>query len=59
MLFSATMPPAILAITKQYQKDPVLVQIQSAHRTVDAVAQYYVSVLMGRKADALQLLLLR
>lgn len=58
VLFSATMPPAILAITKQYQKDPVLVQIQSAHRTVDAIAQYYVSVPMGRKTDALQLLLL-
>lgn len=58
VLFSATMPLAILAITKQYQKDPVLVQIQSAHRTVDAIAQYYVSVPMGRKTDALQLLLL-
>ncbi|MGN1402829.1 MAG: DEAD/DEAH box helicase, partial [Ruminococcus sp.] len=58
VLFSATMPPAILAITKQYQKEPVLVQIQSAHRTVDAIAQYYVSVPMGRKTDALQLLLL-
>ena len=58
VLFSATMPPAILAITKQYQKGPVLVQIQSAHRTVDAIAQYYVSVPMGRKTDALQLLLL-
>lgn len=58
VLFSATMPPAILAITKQYQNDPVLVQIQSAHRTVDAIAQYYVSVPMGRKTDALQLLLL-
>ena len=33
VLFSATMPPAILAITKQYQNDPVLVQIQSAHRS--------------------------
>ncbi|MCD7958310.1 MAG: DEAD/DEAH box helicase [Ruminococcus sp.] len=58
VLFSATMPPAILALTKQYQKDPILVQIQSAHRTVDAIAQYYVSVPMGRKTDALQLLLL-
>ena len=57
-LFSATMPPAILAITKQYQKEPVLVQIQSAHRTVDAIAQFSVSVPMGRKTDALQLLLL-
>lgn len=58
VLFSATMPPAILAITKQYQKEPVLVQIQSAHRTVDAIAQFSVSVPMGRKTDALQLLLL-
>lgn len=55
VLFSATMPPAI---TKQYQKEPVLVQIQSAHRTVDAIAQFSVSVPMGRKTDALQLLLL-
>ena len=53
VLFSATMPPAIL-----YQKEPVLVQIQSAHRTVDAIAQFSVSVPMGRKTDALQLLLL-
>lgn len=58
VLFSATMPPTILAITKQYQTDPVMVQIQSAHRTVDAIAQYYVTVPMGRKTDALQLLLL-
>ena len=58
LMFSATMPPAILAITKQYQKEPVLVQIQSAHRTVDAIAQFSVSVPMGRKTDALQLLLL-
>ena len=58
VLFSATMPPAILAITKQYQKEPVLVQIQSAHRTVDAIAQFSVSGPMGRKTDALQLLLL-
>ena len=58
VLFSATMPPAILAITKQYQQEPVLVEIQSAHRTVDTIAQYCVSVPMGRKTDALHLLLL-
>lgn len=57
VLFSATMPPAILAITKTYQTDPEIVQIQSAHKTVDAIAQYYVSVPMGRKTDALHLLL--
>lgn len=58
VLFSATMPPAILAITNQYQHEPVLVEIQSAHRTVDTIAQYCVSVPMGRKTDALHLLLL-
>lgn len=58
VLFSATMPPPILAITKEYQKDPVLVEIESKFRTVDAIAQYSVSVPMGRKTDALQLLLL-
>ncbi len=57
VLFSATMPPEILAITQEYQVDPVHVEIASAHRTVDAVAQYYVSVPVGRKVDALQLLL--
>ncbi len=57
VLFSATMPPAILQITKQYQTDPVMVQIQSAAKTVDSIEQFYVSVPMGRKTDALHLLL--
>ncbi len=57
VLFSATMPPAILQITKQYQTEPVLVQIQSATKTVDSIEQFYVSVPMGRKTDALHLLL--
>ncbi|MGN0592448.1 MAG: DEAD/DEAH box helicase [Ruminococcus sp.] len=57
VLFSATMPPAILQITKQFQTDPVLVQIQSAAKTVDSIEQFYVSVPMGRKTDALHLLL--
>ncbi len=58
VLFSATMPPAILAITKQYQNNPELVQIQSEHRTVDSIEQCFVTVPMGRKTDALHLLLL-
>lgn len=57
VLFSATMPPAILQITKQYQKDPVMVKIESAAKTVDLIEQFYVSVPMGRKTDALHLLL--
>lgn len=57
VLFSATMPPAILQITKQYQTDPVMVKIESASKTVDLIEQFYVSVPMGRKTDALHLLL--
>lgn len=57
VLFSATMPPAILQITKQYQTDPVIVEIESAAKTVDSIEQFYVSVPMGRKTDALHLLL--
>ena len=57
VLFSATMPAPILQITKQYQTDPVMVQIQSAAKTVDSIEQFYVSVPMGRKTDALHLLL--
>lgn len=58
VLFSATMPPAILAITNEFQKEPVLIKVENKARTVDSVTQYYYEVPMGRKLDALQLLLL-
>lgn len=58
ILFSATMPPAILAITKQYQNDPVIIKVDAKARTVDSIEQYYYEVPMGRKNDALQMLLL-
>lgn len=57
VLFSATMPPAILAITRAYQRDPALVQIQRRQETVENIAQFYVEVPMGRKLDALRLIL--
>lgn len=57
VLFSATMPPAILQITNQYQKEPIMISIKSAAKTVDAIEQFYVSVPMGRKTDALHLLI--
>ncbi|MDD6345448.1 MAG: DEAD/DEAH box helicase [Oscillospiraceae bacterium] len=57
VLFSATMPPAILAITKEYQKNPVTVKIDEKYRTVDLIDQYFFDVAMGRKTDALKLLL--
>jgi len=57
VLFSATMPSEILAITKKYQHDPVQIKIKSLTKTVDLVEQYYFETAMGRKTDALKLLL--
>lgn len=58
VLFSATMPEQIMVITEQYQRDPVVVGVEQKSRTVDSVAQYYYDVPMGRKTDALQMLML-
>lgn len=57
VLFSATMPPAILAITEEFQKQPELVKAKSEQLTLDNIRQEYVEVPMGRKTDALKLLL--
>ncbi len=58
ILFSATMPPAILAITNQYQKEPQLIKIDEKYRTVDTIEQYYFEVPSGMKCEAIQYLLL-
>ncbi len=57
VLFSATMPPEILSITEKYQNDPVQIKIKSAQKTVELIEQYSFEVAMGRKTDALKLLL--
>ncbi|MBP8593364.1 MAG: DEAD/DEAH box helicase [Ruminococcus sp.] len=57
ILFSATMPPEIMALTEKYQRDPVVVKIKSSQKTVESVAQYSFEVAMGRKTDALKLLI--
>ncbi len=58
VLFSATMPPAILAITDRFQRDPVLIKVMNKTRTVESIRQFYFEVPMGRKTDAMKLLLL-
>ena len=58
VLFSATMSPPIMAITKEYQNDPVVIKVESKARTVDTIEQKYFEVPMGRKTDALKLLLI-
>jgi len=57
ILFSATMPPAILAITKQFQKDPKIIKVKNTQLTVDTTEQYYFDVPRGRKLDVLYSLL--
>ena len=57
VLFSATMPPAIMTITEEFQSDPQMVEVSRKEITLDNIIQQYVDVPMGRKADALKLLL--
>ncbi len=57
VLFSATMPPSILAITEEFQTNPQLVQVSRKQLTLDNIIQQYCDVPMGRKTDALKLLL--
>ena len=57
VLFSATMPKEIMAITEKYQTDPVHIKIKTAQKTVELIEQFYFETAMGRKTDALKLLL--
>lgn len=57
VLFSATMPPSILALTKEFQRDPQMIEINSRQVTLDNITQNYMDVPMGRKMDALKLML--
>ena len=57
VLFSATMPEPILELTEQFMRDPQLIEINQAQVTLDAIHQKFMEVPMGRKLDALNLLL--
>lgn len=57
ILFSATMPPEILALTKKYQREPRLIEVNKKQVTVANIDQCYYDVPMGRKMDALNLIL--
>lgn len=57
-LFSATMPKAILDITKSYQKeDAVHIKMAAKELTIPLVKQYYYSVKSKYKAEAVKRLL--
>ncbi len=57
VLFSATMPEPILELTREFQRDPQMIEINAEQVTLDQIKQLYVEVPMGRKLDALILLL--
>lgn len=57
VLFSATMPKEILALTKKYQKDPQTVSINAKQVTVDSISQFYYEVPSSLKKDALDVIL--
>lgn len=57
VLFSATMPPAIMKITKEFQKSPTLVEIDKAQVTIENIEQRYIDVPHARKKEALAMIL--
>ncbi|MFY9378670.1 MAG: DEAD/DEAH box helicase, partial [Acutalibacteraceae bacterium] len=57
VLFSATMPPSIMSLTREFQSKPTVVEVNKSKVTLDNIAQLCVDVPMGSKKDALNLLL--
>ena len=57
VLFSATMPKAILEITKKYQKDAVTIKVTKKELTVPSIEQYYYDVKRKDKLEVLTRLL--
>lgn len=57
ILFSATMPPQIIKLTKQYQTNPQLIKVVHQELTVPSIKQYYYEVPSSKKVDALARLL--
>ena len=53
LLFSATMPSAILEITKLYQKEPELIKTVHKELTIPTIDQYYLEVREGSKLELL------
>ena len=53
VLFSATMPPAILQLSKRFLRDPEMLAIAQKTLTVPAIEQVYYEVRPHQKMDAL------
>jgi|LSQX01.3.fsa_nt_gb superfamily II DNA/RNA helicase len=58
LLFSATIPPEIKRICREYMKNPVTIEIESKTKTVDTIKQVYYRVNHNEKRTQLNRLLL-
>ncbi len=56
VMFSATVPPEILKITREFQKDPVNVEVNAKQVVLNNIRQCYVQLPKNRKMDVLRLL---
>ena len=57
VLFSATMSPEIMEITKLYMKDPEVIRVVRKELTVDETEQYYFNIPHSHKIEALSRLM--
>ena len=57
VLFSATMSPEILEITKLYMKDPAVIRVLRKELTVEGIDQYYFNIPQSLKIEALSRLM--
>lgn len=53
MLFSATMPAQIIALSQKYLKDPEKIKVKNKAMTVDQIEQIYIKVKNSDKAEVL------
>lgn len=53
VFFSATMPPAILELTKRFQRNPKIVKVTPKELTVSTIEQFYFEVRDAARIDAL------
>ncbi|BCI59574.1 DEAD-box ATP-dependent RNA helicase CshA [Eubacteriaceae bacterium CHKCI005] len=53
LLFSATMSPEILQLTRKYQTDPELIKVTREQLTVPSIEQYYYEVPSSKKVEVL------
>lgn len=57
LLFSATIPPAIMKIAHKFMHDPEVVRIETKELTADLIDQYYIRAREDEKFDILSRLL--